>query len=73
MRSTSPFFSSGRASCEQVPDALFFRHVTFICGRSGIYALGAAAAKHAENSEDVHYFVGLLREVCAFIDDLFIY
>ena len=41
------------------------RYFTFICGRAGIYALGAAAAKYAENNDMMHYFLKPLREVCA--------
>lgn len=47
-------------------------YVTFIAGRAGIYALGGAAAKYAEDSGKMHHYLKLLREMArekAFVGD----
>lgn len=39
------------------------RYVTFVCGRAGAYALGAAAAKCAGDKEKMHYYLELFNEI----------
>ncbi|CAJ2655024.1 unnamed protein product [Trifolium pratense] len=42
-------------SCDAA--SLFSRDVTFICGRAGVCALGAVAAKHAGDDESLRYYL----------------
>ncbi|CAN6466867.1 unnamed protein product [Victoria cruziana] len=39
------------------------RHVTFLCGRGGVYALGAVAAKYRGDHERLELFLNLFYEV----------
>uniref|UniRef100_A0A1D1YHD5 LanC-like protein 2 n=1 Tax=Anthurium amnicola TaxID=1678845 RepID=A0A1D1YHD5_9ARAE len=39
------------------------RHVTFLCGRAGVYALGAVAANYRGDRQRRDFFVGLFLEV----------
>lgn len=39
------------------------RDVTFLCGRAGVYALGAVAAKHACHQELVNYYLNQFGEI----------
>ncbi|KAJ0112169.1 hypothetical protein Patl1_02223 [Pistacia atlantica] len=43
------------------------RDVTFICGRAGVCALGAVAAKFAGNEQLLKYYLSQFREVISFI------
>lgn len=37
--------------------------MTFLCGRAGVCALGALAAKHAGDDQLVNYYLAQFREV----------
>lgn len=39
------------------------RHVTFICGRAGVCALGAVVAKHAGDEKLLKYYITQFKEV----------
>lgn len=39
------------------------RHVTFLCGRGGVYALGALVANYMGNNRKRDLFLGLFNEV----------
>ncbi|KAB1210006.1 LanC-like protein GCL2 [Morella rubra] len=39
------------------------RDVTFLCGRAGVCALGALAAKHARDDQLVNYYLAQFREI----------
>lgn len=39
------------------------RQITFICGRAGVCALGAVAAKHSGNDTQLHKYLQLFHEV----------
>ncbi|OMP07868.1 Lanthionine synthetase C-like protein [Corchorus olitorius] len=43
--------------------SLSSRDVTFLCGRAGICALGAVAAKYAKNGELLNYYLTHFREI----------
>jgi len=40
--------------------------VTFICGRAGVCALGAVAAKHAGDDESSRYYLAQFQQVLQF-------
>ncbi|XP_050219717.1 lanC-like protein GCR2 isoform X2 [Mercurialis annua] len=39
------------------------RHVTFICGRAGVYALGAVVAKYADDPRLLDYYLKQFKEI----------
>lgn len=39
------------------------RHVTFLCGRGGVYALGAIVASYRGDQSKLDLFLGLFLEV----------
>lgn len=39
------------------------RDVTFICGKAGVYALGAVVAKEAADAESLNYYLSQFRRV----------
>lgn len=43
--------------------AIIFRHVTFLCGRAGVYAIGAVVAHYRNHRERRHLFLDLFVEV----------
>ncbi|KAF3791987.1 LanC-like protein [Nymphaea thermarum] len=49
-------------SCAVVAES-WNRHVTFLCGRGGAYALGAVAAKYRDDHERLELFLNLFNEV----------
>ncbi|RWW24845.1 hypothetical protein BHE74_00014018 [Ensete ventricosum] len=44
-------------------DLVWSRHVTFICGRAGVCALGAVIAKHAGDNVLLNHYLSSFREV----------
>lgn len=44
-------------------NALSCSHVTFICGRAGVCALGAVIAKHAGDERLLDYYLRQFKEV----------
>lgn len=52
------------------------RHVTFICGRAGVCALGAVVAKHVGDDVLLRHYLNSFREVmllvCKFIDRIIV-
>lgn len=42
------------------------RHVTFLCGRGGVYALGAIVASYSGDQSKLDLFLGLFLEVPVF-------
>ncbi|GAU34518.1 hypothetical protein TSUD_393920 [Trifolium subterraneum] len=53
-------------SCDAA--SLFSRDVTFICGRAGVCALGAVAAKHAGDDESLRYYLTQFLKACLFLN-----
>lgn len=47
-------------------ELLVCRDVTFICGRAGVCALGAVAAKHAGDDESLRYYLAQFQQVLQF-------
>lgn len=44
------------------------RDVTFICGRAGVCALGAVAAKHGGDDESLRYYLAQFQQVLLTIE-----
>lgn len=55
--------SLGPTSHHEVMLQLFYRHVTFLCGRAGVYAIGAVVAHYRNDHQRRHLFLGLFIEV----------
>jgi len=47
-------------------ELLVCRDVTFICGRAGVCALGAVAAKDAGDDESLRYYLAQFQQVLQF-------
>ena len=47
------------------------RDVTFLCGRAGVCALGAVAAKHVDNCKLFDYYLSQFKEVKISLADVF--
>lgn len=45
-----------------------YRHVTFLCGRGGIYAIGAVAASYMGDHQRRDFFLNLFLEVLSIIN-----
>lgn len=44
-------------------DAISYRHVTFLCGRGGVYALGAVVANYLGDHQRLDFYLNLFLEV----------